>query len=672
MLTNILSGLFILAVVLRALSGVLKARKTYWLEALIRTVFLFVSAALSIYVASMLSSIAAEPLANLLTDLVGPDFEGIIKDVPSALHITATLITVVITPLVFTIVFAILRLILCKILTRPICKLILKIAGGIKKEDLIEAKYSPYFNRKYRKFSLLALPFCVIFAVAAFIISTIPYVNTFYLVAATAQSIGTKDATVEEVTTAITDNVGTVTVMTLGGDKIYDALTHFTIDGHEVSLMEETKFVSDLSNGISSLTNSEASPDEMAESLRTAKDSIKQTSIVPMLASDIINAAGEDWLAGRDFHGIKCPSIGENFDDVVITFIECTQGSTCDTMREDIGTLIEIFAVIAENEVIASNNKELDISHIISDEELIAGISYALLESERLSPVVGSILDMSMQMVSSAFEIPENKEAALAVFADSQELVENGTIVTLKDVSVNRETSSDSETESLAVASVLKSLGDLLYIQTEDGSNEVSMVTLMSSFGPVFDSIRESSLMGDNSAKNLLTGIFQSEKVRTATGLDISEATDIATSIIKAVDNGSTYTIQLSSLANVLDMMSNTKQLTSSNFNPMTGEMEDVTEDTVITDELVDEILANITPDTVYALKPLVPENTEVSDAQKDNLLNIANDKWQTQKADANSNLSDDEFLDVISSVASMIDVQIAVGPDGNIIIVNP
>lgn len=671
MLTDILSALFILLVVFRAISGILKARKTYWVEALIRMVFTLLAAALSLFLASLLSSLAAEPLANLITNFTaGTELEGIIEDVPSALHIAATAITVVLTPFVFTLVFSILNAILCSILARPVCKLVLKIVGAIKKEDLIEDKYSPYFDRHYRKFSILALPFCVVISVASFIISTIPYVNSLYLVAVTAQSIESEEELVDEVATAITDNVGTVTVMSLGGDKIYDALTHFTIDGHQISLMDEAKFVSDFVNGTLLLTDPDADPDEMADSLREAKESIKATSIIPMLASDIVNAAGEDWLDGRDFHGIEPPSIGEDFDEIIITFIECTQGSTCETMREDIGTLIELLAVIAENGIISSEETAINVSDLVENEEFIADISYALLENERLSPLVGSILDVSIQMIATSFGIPNDKAAALTEFYDHQELVANGTIITLDDMYIDHVASSDPKSESVAIASMVKSLGNLVFVDSEDGTNEI--IAFISNLGPLFDSISESELMGEQSAKELLTAILQSNEVRSSTGLDILEATDIAVSITNAVDNGSTYTKQLGSLANVLDMLTQVNQITSQFTDPETGEVIEITEDTIITDELVDEIITNITPETVEALKPLVPEVSEVSDMQKDNLLDIANDKWQQQQANAESNLTDDEFLDVVSSIASMIDVQIAVGPNGDIVIVNP
>ena len=59
MITNILSGLFILAFVISAITGIFKARKFYWLEALVRTVFTVLSAVLSLFLASILSAVAA-------------------------------------------------------------------------------------------------------------------------------------------------------------------------------------------------------------------------------------------------------------------------------------------------------------------------------------------------------------------------------------------------------------------------------------------------------------------------------------------------------------------------------------------------------------------------------------------------------------------------------------
>lgn len=402
MFNTIVSAVFLFFALVVLLVGILGSRKRHWVSSAIRLFFVIVSAFVSAILSTIISKAVASPIYSFIVEKIdNPQIEGILADVPSAKAIFCVLVALILTIPIFILLFAIVRTVANLAFNKLLTKCFLKL---LKKDT----------NEEYKKrFEPLSMLFSALASFLVYIVVLIPIVGSLDLAASVAK-VSTSDETVIEIVSAATDNVGSKTVRALGGKGIYNFLTRYEVNGERISMAEESQFISTLGQSIFALQDEEKNSEQTADAFRKAGNSLKKTTIVPTLASDFVNAAGDDWLNGKDFHGIACPSLGEEFDPIITSFLECTKGSTCATMREDLKTLVNIIAIFMEKGPSTSSD-DLLVS-VLSNEELISEISVEILNNPRLSPMMGAIMNMSLEMIGDALELPETSDEAYDEF----------------------------------------------------------------------------------------------------------------------------------------------------------------------------------------------------------------------------------------------------------------
>ena len=445
MFATIISIAFVVIGVLATLVGIFKSRKYHWTESLVRLVMTILAAVITFVVTSKFTSkIHAWLIVPLETILKDTDVADFLKEVASAEDALSILISIVITPVVFITVFVFLKGLFNIILARPITKLCLVIAGAIAKKDYIEDIYgrkkskkkktkdveapkadettestevteaaetteesenveevekaaSPRKKRKFTWQSALCGAVCGLFA---YVVLLIPIVGTVELVATIGESI-TEEGNIHDISNELSHNTA-VDVMHPISDPVWKNFTYYTLNGQEISIKDEAHFIAVFLEALKEASSTDEDTfHHSAEVFRNMSTLCPNTSLVPCLCSDFINAASAHWAKGEDFVGITMPE-----DELVATLVQCLTNSTPETMKEDLATISNVIAIITENATILEDGS-INLTSLLENKDVVSALSVELINNPRLSPVLNKIVIQQIENTDSKIELPE-------------------------------------------------------------------------------------------------------------------------------------------------------------------------------------------------------------------------------------------------------------------------
>ncbi len=406
MFSTIFSVCFLFFAVLFIGLGALISRKRHWSKALAKMILSIISAVLAFLLTSLVvPTIGNTLLETILTTLDGSSVAELLTEIPSAHDTLLVFMDMLIAPIFFIVVFAILKPILCLALYRPVAKLCLIIAGAIKKENYP----SDVITKKQQKVSAISIALGAVCSMLVYITFLIPVTETAVTVATIGKAID-NEGIVYEVSESLTDNVGTAVVHTVGA-PVWKAATHFSVNEETVSVATETHFIATFVEALGEISSQDADAvHHSAETFRELSKLCPETSLVPRFCSEFINAADEKWLNGDDFMGIEMPTLsigaGSSGDNNILkTFLECLNGSTTETMKEDLAVLLKSMAVIAENAKLDESG-HIDMAPILENKDIISAFSVELLQSPRLAPAMNVFIKNHMKNTNTYIELP--------------------------------------------------------------------------------------------------------------------------------------------------------------------------------------------------------------------------------------------------------------------------
>ena len=387
--------------------GYKKGHKFIWHYSLSKVVLFLASAIVSVILAKLLSRLIVDPIVSAMpTDTMGG-----MSDIASAL------VLMMIAPLVFYPVFIVIKVIAYRF-TGMLAGAIVKL---FKHEDKLndvsdfEGKKRHKNMMRFRASGRNVLggvigAVCSIFVLCAFFA---PMVGTFYVVDGVVnvveavmpeESKGNMEA-LFDTTDALSNNAGSITVRVLGGDIIYSSLSSAKIDGERASLKKEIVFLNDIAKGIGDISNDSISDSEKADSLRGMTDHIDDSVILPSFLSGFISEAAGEWKNGNDYMGISFLNVeGEAF----VEFFESLEESNTQTIKEDMGTIINVIAISLEEGMFGSMTD--DPAAIFENEEVSSDILYEILKNERLAPLAGGFTTMGIGVMGDSLEMPANND----------------------------------------------------------------------------------------------------------------------------------------------------------------------------------------------------------------------------------------------------------------------
>lgn len=433
MTSSIISITFVALAVLSVLPGIFMARKRHWIEALTRLFFTIVSAVVTVVLTASLATKISNALIGVAeTALANSDINDILNEVASAEGTLEIILSIVVTPLLFILLFFILKLVLNLIFAKLLTKAILRIAGAKKGVDYVAKAYPNKKSKKTeeneteQKEKKAKKPFCVksaligaLCGLLAFTVFMVPVVGTME----TVSSIGTnfeESGSIHDTAVALNDNVATQIMLPITA-PVWSNFTQYTVDGVEINIAEEAHLVGVLIEAVGEVSSSDADKiHHSAEIFRELSALCPNSSLIPCLCADFVNAARAHWLEGEDFGGIEMPSLSEDKskDDIVEMLIKCLDDSTTETMREDLATISNVMAIIAENATVDEEGV-IDMASIFENDRVIAKLSVELLSNKRLAPVMSSLVKKQIETSGGQLELPEIESEEYKVMVDT-------------------------------------------------------------------------------------------------------------------------------------------------------------------------------------------------------------------------------------------------------------
>ena len=470
MLTTILTLAFAFFAIIAVLPGILAARKRHWVEALSRLIIAVVSALVASLLTSLIASALGKVFVPFVTGLVPIDsVDSILTEIPTAETLAVTVTSLCLVPVLFIFLFQLIHRIAEALAAKPLAKAFLIIGGAIAKKDYVSTVYpSNNDTSNKKKFDFASALIGAVCGLFVYITILSPVAGTFDLLGQIGD-LSTEQSTLTEMADAASENVGTKTVNMLGGKAMYNIQTSFGSDDEKIDFVPEVKFALGLFDGIDNMSNDAVEPIATAKSLRDAGELVDDTEILPAIVAEFVNAAGEKWIAGEEYHGIPCPDLGEGTKDIVVSLLTCLKGSTEETMKEDLKSIINILAIIAENPVAEGE----EFTAIISNQVLVKKISAEVLGNERLAPMIKHLLKSTVSGPAPVInvELPAEDDPQYNEFIDS---VVNG-----YSENINTENATESlEKVSDSVGTTLDQYG----VEVDDGTKTAIAAALMSEF----------------------------------------------------------------------------------------------------------------------------------------------------------------------------------------------
>ena len=458
MYSLIFAGVFFFFALIAALIGLLKGRKYDWRFSLSKLIIVVVSVVLTIVLLVLLAPLAGELVYDLVGGFLPAEVSDLLAAIPSARSVVSALVAMILAPLCFIGLFAIIRGLL-SLTKRPLCRLIMLIgkkkpvennenaesvesvvaqsdetdetAEATESEDSetvtvelvsadesseeTEEKKKPKKKKRNseflstRKFDPAGAICGALCSFLVYVVFLMPFIGFIDVANTVTQPILPADTSmVSEIVDAAANNAGSKTVKFLGGKLMFNTLTTYSVNDEKATLEDEIGFVATVIEAVDDISNEKLANEDKVASLKVANEAFDNSTIVPILLSEVLSSASDDWSKGEEFCGIACPSIGEEFDPIVQDLVGAMKDSTTTTVKEDVATIVDVVVVLVENDGLDTLKDDDGALSLFRNEKVTSGIMLELLENKRLSCMVESFTNLGISLFTSSLDISSN------------------------------------------------------------------------------------------------------------------------------------------------------------------------------------------------------------------------------------------------------------------------
>ena len=400
-----------------------KWRKYIWEISAVRLVMIVISGIVSIFVSGFAAKLFSDSIYNAVQENVpAENLQLLLEAFPSYPTLIEVIVAFIVTPLIFMVAFSTIRsflFVFAPILTRLLAK--------ITKTDNIDyysdneeddSNLPGIFSGKKGYYARVrSIAGGIIGAVSALVVCVFamaPITGFFEVCGNIAGDVAsTKSETLEEyqevieTAEAVCNNGYNKTINAIGGRAIYRNLTTATIGDTETTFEKEIDVASSVARAVL-IFNSDSSKEDITTAIKEVENSFENSALLPTLMSEFLSGAATSWEKGEAFCEIDAPSVGSNeqLNAFLLTVYGAFESSSQQTVKDDISTIADIFVLVVENDIIdiAEENPEA----ILENSEFIEAVLLEFMYNERLVTIIGSAVDLGIDMLSEFIGIPEN------------------------------------------------------------------------------------------------------------------------------------------------------------------------------------------------------------------------------------------------------------------------
>ena len=263
----------------------------------------------------------------------------------------------------------------------------------------------------------------VIQGVAIFVVLLIPISATLDLVPPVMEAVTEADLLgeqeesvvqiVDEYVNPLNENAILVAYRGIGGNEITKSLTGFTVNETETQLSGEIDSVAGFACNILKLSKTQLAQYGSTEAVTIVAlaDSFKDSVLLPTIAGEIIYGATDAWLDGNTFLGAAKPSFGDTdamfapFFDALLTILN-NDARNHTALQADIRTVAEMVAVMAENGVFANISNTEMLLETLSSNGIIKSLVQKLGSNESMKALIPELTDLGMRAIATTLGIP--------------------------------------------------------------------------------------------------------------------------------------------------------------------------------------------------------------------------------------------------------------------------
>lgn len=619
----VIAGLFVLC-------GVLKGKKYVWIYSAIR----LGAAVISLVVALFLSRGIAQAISGAVMDLLVKmdamsELSGFVKDLPTIKEAICALLSMILAPGLFVTLFFVCKTLLgiaVRIISRKIAKSIHE-KNSVTIVEVSEKKKKKKAKKSHvlltRGPNPIGMACGAVCSLLIFFVIFVPVVGTFGLVDSVMSMVSSDMPvvqTVSQITDAAANNVGSQSIRVLGGGAIYNKLTTYEVGGHDVSLAKEMDLVTAVGNAVATVKDPSVSRADAGSAVRSISPVFSETSLIPAVGADFLSAANASWERGEKFNGIAKPSIGGEMAALIDPLWSLLSTSTYDTMKTDVATILEVAAIMVEEDAFSAVKR--DPLSLFEHEDISASILFAFLSNDHTSPVVGSIAEYGIQMLASQLKVD------------------------LDGIHLDSSAITDKTAESHALANAF---GESLVLIRKAQGGGFEITNSIESMGPVLDALSATQTVGRDNSALILSGILGSESVYSKVGFTKDEATSIANSINeKSKVQG--YTPLMRSLAHTIDVV----QLAGKKDSDSKTEMN----------QKVETLIQDMTPESAEVLQqistPGVMQNYGVPERSAEPTAGMVSNLFGNLSAAKESGMSEEEYSREAQATTDLLNLAVS------------
>ena len=523
------SVLFAVMAVLAVLNGMRKGKKYIWTYSVARLVVAVVSAVASAFLSAKISFLVFRSLFTVAEGGSG-NFAKLLTSVPLMSEALSALASMFVAPILFYVVFWLLRHVLdlvAKIVLRSIAKSRAKKKGTLDVEDTVaetteeesvasgkkakknkkkkKHKDDGYFRVRGKKNPLGKL--CgALCGLVVFLFTMIPAVGMLGILNdMTAWGLAGSThpilQNIVEFVDAGANNVGAKAVRAVGGDALYSIMTTYEVGGEKATLAKETNLLGTIGHALSDMTSKDVPRKDAAESVQKIDDAFKETTLIPSVLPEFLNAAKTSWDAGEEYCGVKKPSFGK-IDGLVHPILNVLGNSTKETINDDTETLVDSMAYMVEKDVLTEVKQ--DPMSMFKKKDVTEKVMGDLLKNDHLAPLVGDLSEFGIDLFGEAMGAK------------------------MENIDLDSAKVENRELEAKLLAETLAEMAAMTETVKTGGLKDLTAIT---SLGPLMDAMAATETIGKENTDKMIVNLLTSERLTSVTGLDAEKSREAAEKI---------------------------------------------------------------------------------------------------------------------------------------------
>lgn len=217
------------------------------------------------------------------------------------------------------------------------------------------------------------------------------------------------------------NNTTVVTVYSkLGLEAAAKSLTGYEIETEDetlkIKISDEISSISELYFTFSELSSSQMSEygEPEAALIKKLGKSFTDSKLLSLAGAELLHNATDAWINGDDFIGIEKPDLGADMEPLFTKLIEIFNESTESqaTFKEDIITVADLLAAMAENGVFAATSEGEEgsdgIFDVLAKDGVISAITLPLNSNVRMKALIPEITNLGLKTLANSLGISEN------------------------------------------------------------------------------------------------------------------------------------------------------------------------------------------------------------------------------------------------------------------------